>query len=52
MNKLSREQRAAMLREYRAGKSSGQLARKYRVHDSYPRLLAHMAKRRRPIKAA
>jgi hypothetical protein len=37
--KLTKEQRSEMLREYRAGKSSGVLARKYRVAASWPRAL-------------
>ena len=37
--KLTEKQRHEMLREYRAGKSSGLLARKYRVAESWPRAL-------------
>lgn len=48
---LTRQQRAEMLRLYVSGKSSGWLARKFGVSDSYPRWLAHKRgfRREQPI---
>lgn len=40
MAKLTRQQRKAMLDAYLAGKSSGLLARKFKVHRCYPGYLA------------
>ena len=40
MPRLSPEQREEMVLAYIAGKSGEWLARKYRVHPNYPRMLA------------
>lgn len=48
---LTREQRNELLREHLAGKSSGILARKYKVHPSYPRFLAWCYRHKRPSRA-
>jgi transposase-like protein len=50
--RLTPEQRKALLREHiEDGKSSGLLARKYGVHQSYPRFLAYCARHGRPSRA-
>jgi len=49
--RLTKEQRAELVEQHLAGKSSGVLARKYGVHPSYPRFLAYCKRHGRPSRA-
>lgn len=49
--RLTKEQRAELLEQHIAGKSSGVLALKYGVHPSYPRFLAYCKRHGRPSRA-